>query len=249
MPLKAPYYVARRDDPPPWMPAPENLNVPTAIQLQVLTPTTVVQAPLYIPKGDQEIRVWFGQPVATDINTLPQPVVSTLQTIPPFVVPRPAEQQPWIWQAPFNPQMGNKPKAGPNPFFKLWRYDYVPQPDWQMPAEWMSSGIIQALHFKPTSPQKLWRWDADYDVRLWLGTPQPSNILHELGFKPTSPAKLWRWDCDSDVRTWSAQPVPTNIDTFPVQVVSTLQTIPRLWCPDPQSSNHGDGHRRSIRKY
>jgi len=175
---------------------------------------------------DNDVRLWQGQPVPTNINTIPttspfhklwrwdyeadrfwtgQPVASPLSltnvTTGPVQAPvynlrGDQEVRIWQWQPPFNPQLANKPSAAHNPFYKLWRYDIVPQPDWQMPIEWMNSAIIQQLDFKPTSPQKLWRWDYDSDVRLWLG-----------------------------------QPVATNINTFPVP--STLQTLPPFIVPRP----------------
>jgi hypothetical protein len=226
---------------------------------------------------DSDVRLWLGQPVPTNIEIIPIQIVSTLQTIPPFVVPRPAEQQSWQWQPPFNEQLA-QPKPL-NPFYRQWRYDVVPDPFWlgqpvaslaaYLPATqlyavspvwapdpdsstpWIWTPPIASpltqVHYTPVSPTKQWRWDnvpqPDWNMPpFWMD----SAILGILDYKPTSKQKLWRYDWDSDVRLWQGQPVISNINNIPPPVAQGAARSPvfaprgdpevKLWLGTPQEA-------------
>ena len=78
------------------------------------------------------------------------------------------------------------------PFWKEWRYDYVPPTDWQYPNFWENA---DALYLPITEPfHKFWRYDLNTDTALWLGQPLSAYAQGQLDYLPTSPTKLWRWD-------------------------------------------------------
>ena len=138
---------------------------------------------------DSDIKLWLGQPIGLNPNNYvftPAPIQA------PFYGPRgDTETKLWVGAPiPMSFQTFNI-KANVNPFFKLWRSDVVPPPDWLGTPQ--SAFILEELDYKPSAAQKFWRWDLVPSTD-WLGTSQAARILQQLDYKPASPQKFWRYD-------------------------------------------------------
>jgi hypothetical protein len=120
-----------------------------------------------------------------------------------------------------------------NPFFKLWRYDHVPEPTWYPPSEWLNSGAVQLTYqqqklFGQAGQvlTKLWRWDH---------VPEPpwspfadslnSSAIQQLtaGGKPFS-KQDWRYDLvEQPGWVWAAPQTPTS------NSLATTKPFYQLW--------------------
>lgn len=110
-------------------------------------------------------------------------------------VQKPAETTGWQGAPVAQPFVVRQPTTNTTSKQKLWRWDYAPDPPWQMPVEWENSAPIQILGHKPAAQKDLWRYDLvpqpDWQMPIdW----QNSALIQILNHLPTSKQKLWRWD-------------------------------------------------------
>jgi hypothetical protein len=167
---------------------------------------------------DTDVRTWLAAPIAnTTVNLTPQ---SHTAIRGPLYTQRPVPPPDWQWQAPYALNPLNKQQ---NPFFKLWRYDTVPQPDWLPTLDNLNANTLDILIVGGNPFQKLWRYDTDTDVRTWAVTVDnlAANTLFILDFKPTAPQKLWRYDVvpQPDWVVASAANTTINLTPFPKTLV------------------------------
>lgn len=112
---------------------------------------------------------------------------------PPVYVPRPPDIP--VWQG--KPVASNIEFLKPfPPFHKMWRDDYVPDPPWQTPNEFMNSPAQFMLQRRPFA-KDLWQWNYD-PPPPWSMTPDNMTantlLLFVVGGQPFS--KLWQWNYD-----------------------------------------------------
>ena len=197
--------------PPDWLGTPQAAAI---LQQLEYAPTSPTKQWRY--DYDNDVRLWLGQPTATNINTFPllapfsrlwryDLITDTywLGTPQAAAVLQQLEYVPFsrLWRYDLNtdtalwlgtplaiPQLNLPPLS---PFYRLWRFNTVPQPDW--PGLPLIAYTLQLLNYPTTSPTKQWRWNY-VPQPDWLGTPLAAYTLQDLSHIPTSRPKLWRWD-------------------------------------------------------
>jgi len=110
------------------------------------------------------------------------------------------------------------PPAAVNPFYRQWRYDLVPVPDWLGTSH--GNTIIRLLTEGGQPHTKQWHYDY-VSTPDWLGTPlsAKANYIPQVFIFPTSKTKQWRYDYDVYAQgLWLGSPLSSLTINLPKPV-------------------------------